>query len=157
VAAAAPDLVIHLGDLSLDGARDPAGLTYGRRLLDQLPVPWRAVPGNHDIGDNPQPGGPDGLAADESRRQRWLETVGPDYWSLTLPGWTLLALNAQLPGSGLAAEAGQWSWLQDQVSQTPGDRQVALLSHRPLAAPEAELAPALPPRRSSSSRTGWPS
>ena len=117
MAAAAPDLVIHLGDLSLDGARDPAGLTYGRRLLDQLPVPWRAVPGNHDIGDNPQPGGPDGLAA----------------------------------------EAGQWSWLQDQVSQTPGDRQVALLSHRPLAAPEAELAPALPPRRSSSSRTGWPS
>ena len=39
VAAAAPDLVIHLGDLSLDGARNARDLDYARRQLDLLPVP----------------------------------------------------------------------------------------------------------------------
>jgi 3',5'-cyclic AMP phosphodiesterase CpdA len=58
VGACSPDLVIHLGDLSLDGASDAAGLRRGRTQLDRLPAPWHAVPGNHDIGDNPWPGAP---------------------------------------------------------------------------------------------------
>jgi 3',5'-cyclic-AMP phosphodiesterase len=58
VGACAPDLVVHLGDLSLDGARDAADLRHGRTQLDRLPAAWRAVPGNHDIGDNPWPGAP---------------------------------------------------------------------------------------------------
>jgi 3',5'-cyclic AMP phosphodiesterase CpdA len=52
VGACSPDLVIHLGDLSLDGARDAVDWRHGRTQLDRLPVAWRAVPGNHDIGDN---------------------------------------------------------------------------------------------------------
>jgi 3',5'-cyclic-AMP phosphodiesterase len=107
VSAAAPDLVIHLGDLSLDGARNPADLAHARAQLEMLPVPWTAVPGNHDIGDNPLRGAPDGLSVTEGRRQRWLDVVGADYWSLAIAGWTLLAVNAQLAGSGLAAEASQ--------------------------------------------------
>jgi len=51
-----------------------------------------------------------------SRYQRWLDIVGADHWWLTMNGWTLLAINAQLPGSGLEAEAGQWSWLGDQLT-----------------------------------------
>ena len=147
VAAAAPDLVIHLGDLSLDGMRNPADLEYARRQLDLLPA-GQVVPGNHDVGDNPLPGGRDDLAIDDVRQQRWLDIIGPGHWSLTLPGWTLLALNAQLAGSGLAAEARQWSWLEDQVRQVrqAGDQRIALISHKPLAAPAAELA-AAPPYR----------
>ena len=45
ISAAAPDLVIHLGDLSLDGARNPADLDHARSQLELLPVPWTAVPG----------------------------------------------------------------------------------------------------------------
>ena len=56
VGANAPDVVIHLGDLTLDGAHNAGDLHYGRRQLDRLPVPWHAIPGNHDIGDNPWPG-----------------------------------------------------------------------------------------------------
>lgn len=80
--ACAPDLVIHLGDLSLDEARDAMDLRYGRAQLDRLPAPWHAVPGNHDVGDNPSPGTPAGIAVDAGRRQRWLEVVGaahPDH------------------------------------------------------------------------------
>jgi hypothetical protein len=146
VTAAAPDLVVHLGDLSLDGARNPADLAHARGLLDQLPVPWAAVPGNHDIGDNPWPGAPSGLAVTQGRRQYWRDAVGADYWSLDIGDWTLLAVNAQLAGSRLAAEAGQWSWLEDQLrSADPGQR-IALLAHKPLTAPADELA-AAPPYR----------
>jgi len=63
VAGSLPDVVIHLGDLSLDGAHGPGHLAYGRQQLDRLPVPWRAVPGNHDIGDNPWAGAPRGQPA----------------------------------------------------------------------------------------------
>ncbi len=146
IAAAAPDLVIHLGDLSLDGARNASDLDYARRQLDLLPVPWQIVPGNHDIGDYPWPGLPAGWWVDDNRRQRWLDVVGADHWSLTIDGWTLLAINAQLAGSGLAAEAAQWSWLAEQVSACSDGRRIALISHKPLAAGEAELA-AAPPYR----------
>jgi 3',5'-cyclic AMP phosphodiesterase CpdA len=62
VGTCAPDLVIHLGDLSLDGAGNAADLRHGRAQLDRLPAAWHAVPGNHDIGDNPWPGAPAGTA-----------------------------------------------------------------------------------------------
>ena len=108
VGANAPDVVIHLGDLTLDGAHNAGDLHYGRRQLDRLPVPWHAIPGNHDIGDNPWPGAPGDFTVDAGRCQRWLDIVGTDHWSVPMNGWTLLAINAQLPGSGLEAEARQW-------------------------------------------------
>ena len=146
VAAAAPDVVIHLGDLSLDGGHRRSDLEYARRQLDLLSVPWYAVPGNHDIGDNPREGAPEDSAVEDDRRQRWLDVVGADYWSLSSTGWTLLAINAQLAGSGLAAEAAQWSWLAGQISACGDDERIALISHKPLTVSDAELA-AAPPYR----------
>ena len=145
VGAAVPDLVIHLGDLSLDGAHDAADLHYGRRQLDRLPAAWHAVPGNHDIGDNPWPGAPEGITVDAGRHQRWLDIVGADHWSMTAGGWTLLAVNAQLLGSGLPAEAAQWSWLEEQAGRR-GGQPVALITHKPVTATGTELA-AAPPYR----------
>jgi hypothetical protein len=146
VGACAPDLVIHLGDLSLDGAGDAADLRRGRTQLDRLPAPWHAVPGNHDIGDNPWPGAPAGIAVDPARHQRWLDIVGADHWSIAAGGWTVLAMNAQLLGSGLAAEAAQWSWLEEQVGRHRGGPPVALITHKPVTATGTELA-AAPPHR----------
>jgi len=146
VGACAPDLVIHLGDLSLDGAGDAADLRRGRTQLDRLPTPWHAVPGNHDIGDNPWPGAPAGIAVDPARHQRWLDIVGADHWSIAAGGWTVLAMNAQLLGSGLAAEAAQWSWLEEQAGRHRGGPPVALITHKPVTATGTELA-AAPPHR----------
>jgi 3',5'-cyclic AMP phosphodiesterase CpdA len=144
--AAAPDLVIHLGDLSLDGARNPADIDYARRQLDLLPVAWHAIPGNHDIGDNPFPGAPESMTVTDARRQRWLDAIGPDYWSLNLPGWVLLAVNAQLAGSGLASEASQWLWLADRLARVSSGQRIALLTHKPITAGDAEVAEAPPYR-----------
>lgn len=140
VGTAAPDIVIHLGDLTLDGAHNGADLEYGRLQLDRLPVAWYAVPGNHDVGDNPWPGAPADVTIDAVRHRRWLDIVGADHWSLTVNGWTMLAINAQLLGSGLEAEARQWSWLEEQLSKRDTDHRLGLIAHKPVAAADAELA-----------------
>jgi hypothetical protein len=74
-------------------------LPGARRLLDRLAVPWRAVPGNHEIGDNPWHGAPGDSGVDPGRLVRWAGALGPDRWALDIQGWTLIALNTQLFGS----------------------------------------------------------
>jgi 3',5'-cyclic AMP phosphodiesterase CpdA len=145
VEEAAPDAVIHVGDLSLDGAHESEDLRHAHQQLRHLHVPWHAVPGNHDVGDNPFPGAPGGSGVAADRLQRWLDVVGSDRWSLTVGGWSLLAINAQLIGSGLEAEAEQWAWLEQQVSDR-GDDALALITHKPVTASDAELAGAPPYR-----------
>jgi predicted phosphodiesterase len=74
----APDAVIHIGDLSLDGAHESEDLRHAHQQLRHLHVAWHAVPGNHDIGDNPFPGAPGGSTVTAARLQRWLDVVGAD-------------------------------------------------------------------------------
>jgi 3',5'-cyclic-AMP phosphodiesterase len=146
VVETAPDLVIHAGDLTLDGAHDREQLQHARAQLDRLPVEWKAVPGNHDIGDNPWLGAPDDYLIDADRHRSWLDVVGPDHWSLDLGDWTVVAIDAQLIGSGLPAEAAQWDWLDEQFDAYGEDRQVALVTHKPVHADDTEIA-AAPPYR----------
>ncbi len=134
VSASRPDLVVHAGDLSLDGAHGSTDLEFARSRLDRLTIGWLAVPGNHDVGDNPWPG--HDSISDQSR-DRWLATVGQDRWTTDLDGWRLIGINAQLLDSGLAAEADQWAWLESQVDAA--DR-VALVLHKPITDDEDELA-----------------
>lgn len=141
-----PDLVVHVGDLTLDGMRDASELRRARDQLERLPVPWCAVPGNHDVGDNPFSGGADDSAITAEGHQRWLDAIGLDRWALDLAGWTLIGLNAQLFGSGLAAQGDQWAWLDDNLGAMPPGRLVALVMHKPLTAPDPELAVAPPYR-----------
>jgi 3',5'-cyclic AMP phosphodiesterase CpdA len=48
-----PDLVINTGDISFDGAELEDDLAFARTCHAGLDVPFRAFPGNHDVGDNP--------------------------------------------------------------------------------------------------------
>lgn len=141
-----PDLVVHVGDLSLDGAHGPADLAFARSRLDLLGVPWRAVPGNHDVGDNPSSPGPGQNGIDGQHREQWLAAVGPDWWVIRVAGWRLIGINAQLLGSGLAAESEQWDWLQAELRAAPATDRVVLVTHKPIAAAEPELG-AAPPYR----------
>jgi 3',5'-cyclic AMP phosphodiesterase CpdA len=138
VGRAQPELVLHAGDLTLDGASTTAELGQARARLDSLPAPWLAVPGNHDIGDNP--GVSPAEAISEERLGRWLADVGPDHWQADIGPWTLLGINAQLFGSGLDAEAAQWEWLSAQLSDRERSRPTVLVCHKPIYAGPAELA-----------------
>jgi 3',5'-cyclic AMP phosphodiesterase CpdA len=138
VATLRPDLVVHVGDVSVDGAHRPDELRLAREQLERLPVDWLAVPGNHDVGDNPDDApGDDGLT--DGRLARWREAFGPDRWSVDLGAWRLIGLNAQVFGAGGPDEDEQWEFLEEALG---GSRRKVLVTHKPLTADAEELAAA---------------
>lgn len=127
IAAQRPDLVIHTGDVTIDGADSDADLQHCARLLGDLGVPFRAVPGNHDVGDanhHHQPVNPQRIA-------RWNRYFGADRWYFDLERWRLIGLDAMLIGSLRPEEAAQLAWLEDVMADAPG-RRLAWFLHRPL-------------------------
>jgi 3',5'-cyclic AMP phosphodiesterase CpdA len=127
ISAQRPDLVIHTGDVTVDGADSDEDLRYCARLLGELGVPFRALPGNHDIGDSNhrhQPVNPQRIA-------RWNEYFGTDRWALDIENWRLIGLDAMLIGSGQPEEAAQLAWLESTMQKADG-RRLAWFLHRPL-------------------------
>lgn len=145
------DAVVHLGDISADGARQPEDLEVARTALDVGPRHIHRVPGNHDVGD--QYGGrgtpevPVTAALVDHHRAR----MGPDRWRLDVGAWRLLAIDAQLFGSGLTGdEDAQWAWLADELRAAAADPVIAagaLLSHKPTAVLDASHDDARSPSR----------
>ncbi|MEN2979343.1 metallophosphoesterase [Tistrella bauzanensis] len=129
--ADAPDLVVHLGDITVDGAGDPAEHTQALAELARLHAPLLAVPGNHDLGDNPPaPGMAVSSLVLPARLAAYDAAFGPDRWQRDLAGFRLIGINAQLLGSGLDAEADQFAWLDAALATA--DRPVGLFLHKPL-------------------------
>lgn len=77
-----PDLVIVSGDLS---ENYPEARKGAQDLLKELQVPYRVVPGNHDVHD-------DDMSA---HRAMW----GADYYSFEAGGFRFIGLNSQLMGN----------------------------------------------------------
>jgi hypothetical protein len=131
LAADRPDLVVSTGDMALDGATRVSDLAAARRLHEAIPLPVRFIPGNHDVGDS-QDAPSHGLPAiSAERRERYVEIYGPDYWLLDVPGWRIVAIDAQLLGSDLVAAAEQLEFIA-AASAGRGERQLALFVHKPL-------------------------
>ena len=127
IAAQKPDLVIHTGDVTIDGADSDEDLWYCAGLLDELGVAFRAVPGNHDVGDSNhrhQPVNPERIA-------RWNRYFGTDRWFLDIEKWRLVGFDALLVGSGLREEEAQLAWLDGVMARAEG-RRCAWFLHRPL-------------------------
>lgn len=127
IAAEHPDLVIHTGDVTVDGADVEEDLRYAAELMRRLGVRFCAVPGNHDVGEAGHPRQP----VTDERLARWRAYFGPDRWVEDVEGARLIGLDAMLFGSGNPEEAAQAAWL-DGVMGDSGGRQVAWFLHRPL-------------------------
>jgi len=125
-----PDLILLGGDIALDAPHREEDLAFARAQLDRLPAPWRAVPGNHDIG-NCRPDERGEHVVTEARREAWLRHFGPDWWQMDAAGWRFIGLDCLIAGSGFAAEAEQGAFLAEAVAGAAG-RPVALLTHKPL-------------------------
>ncbi|UFN48159.1 metallophosphoesterase [Roseomonas sp. OT10] len=122
-----PDLIIHTGDVTVDGADEEEDFRFCAARLATLPAPVLAVPGNHDVGEAGHPYQP----VDAARIARWRRHLGPDWWSRDLEGWRLVGLDTMLLGSGLEEEAAQWRWLDGTLEAAQG-RRIAVFTHRPL-------------------------
>jgi 3',5'-cyclic-AMP phosphodiesterase len=124
-----PDLVVSTGDLSVNGADLREDLEAAHRLHDAIGLEWRAIPGNHDVGDNREIAKKQPF--DDERLARWRSVFGADWWTLDAPGWRLLGVNSLLLGSGLEADEEQRAFIRDAVSDI-GDRALLLFVHKPL-------------------------
>jgi 3',5'-cyclic AMP phosphodiesterase CpdA len=125
------DLVIHLGDVTADGASEPIEIAEVSALLASCPVEIRYLPGNHDVGDNPPA---PGAASDEppfapERLEAYRAVFGADRWALEAEGWRLVGLDAQLFGTGTAEEADQFTWLEAEMKSV--NCPVGLFVHKP--------------------------
>ena len=122
-----PDLIIHTGDVTVDGAGVEEDMRYSAELMRGLGVRFRAVPGNHDVGD----AGHSHQPVTEERLQRWRTYFGPDRWVEDVEDCRLIGFDALLLGSGEREETVQADWLETVMNEA-GGRQIAWFLHRPL-------------------------
>jgi len=122
-----PDLVIHTGDVTVDGADLEEDLRSTAELMRGLGVRFRTVPGNHDVGDPRH----DHQPVNEARLERWRAHFGPDRWVEDVEDCRLIGFDAMLLGSGEREEALQARWLE-AVMNDARDRRIAWFLHRPL-------------------------
>lgn len=127
IEAVKPDLVVHTGDLTIDGADNEDDIVFSMALLDELDVPVLIVPGNHDVGHMPGSHQP----INDERLARWRRLAGPDRFAKDVGEWRLIGINSLLVGSGHAEEAMQLEWLAKQLETRDGHR-VAMFAHKPL-------------------------
>jgi 3',5'-cyclic AMP phosphodiesterase CpdA len=120
-------LVIHTGDVTVDGADVEQDLQHAAELMRRLDVPFRAVPGNHDVGDVGHPHQP----VTDDRLARWRAYFGADRWFEDVEGFRLIGFDAMLLGSGHPEEATQADWLAAVMESAEG-RRIAWFLHRPL-------------------------
>lgn len=125
-----PDLVLITGDI-VEAPDSEQSYLLAKQQLARLRAPWLAVPGDHDVGSPPPVPTrfrPERITNERIRRYRL--HIGEDHWVRDIEGWRIIGLNSNLFGSGLADEAHQWGWLNDQLS-TADERQIAFAWHRP--------------------------
>jgi len=127
IAAERPDLVIHTGDVTVDGADVEEDLRYAVELMSHLGIRYLAVPGNHDVGDAGHPRQP----VTGERLERWRAHFGPERWIEDVEGFRLIGLDAMLLGGGHPEEVAQREWLEAAMANAEG-RCLAWFLHKPL-------------------------
>ena len=133
-----PDFIFVTGDMCFNGSKKSDDLVYARSQMERLPAPWRAIPGNHDIGDTPPDPRLKGPIT-TARRARYRRQFGPDFWVEDLGDWRFIGINAQLLDSGLTAENTQMKML-DSALESANDLSIAIpVSYTHLTLPTSDL------------------
>jgi 3',5'-cyclic-AMP phosphodiesterase len=116
-----PDLILHTGDVTEAGL--PAEYVLARRLLEDLPAPLRAIPGNHDEGNTFREAFPD---------MPGLPTAGPlNYVDRETGPVRVIALDVTVPGQHHGeVSRHSLSWLEAVLAEEP-DRPTVLMLHQP--------------------------
>jgi 3',5'-cyclic AMP phosphodiesterase CpdA len=125
-----PDLIVHSGDVSFNGPDVPEDIAFARTEIGGLGLPFVAIPGNHDVGE-PEEKARLGQPITDARRRVWHRHFGHDWLVRDIGDWRLVGLDADLMGSGLAAEAEQEAFVRSAFADADG-RPIGLFVHKPL-------------------------
>ena len=116
-----PDLVLLTGDLVDEG--DPAEYTTLLHLLEELTIPYRVLPGNHDSRE------PLRMAF---AGHTYLPERGPLHYCIDEYPVRLIALDTCVPGQHHGhIDARGLEWLQSQLERSPQRPTVVLMHHPP--------------------------
>jgi 3',5'-cyclic AMP phosphodiesterase CpdA len=108
--------VVVLGDITYNASRER--FEWAKEALDGLKMPYRAVPGNHDVQGK-------GLAyADYSRY------FGARSWVWPFEGWHFIGLDSCVGSAGeVSIPMPRMAWLKEQLQSIPAGRPIALFTH----------------------------
>ncbi|MDB5316383.1 MAG: hypothetical protein JWO24_2227 [Rhodospirillales bacterium] len=129
MASAPPDALVHGGDLSFNGPVAEGDLGFAAAEVASLGIPYRAISGNHDVGEAPdfsrlnQP-------INAKRVATWKRHFGAQWWHWDLGDWRLIGIDTALLASGMPEEAAQMAALREALA-TRGKRPVMLFMHMP--------------------------
>jgi 3',5'-cyclic AMP phosphodiesterase CpdA len=132
--AADHDYIIHTGDITLDGIRYEEDYVFCRDFFARTGKAIRYIPGNHDIGDNPNLSKPEeenGSRISARRLARFAQFYGADHWAFERDGWRVLGINSMLIGSGLPQEIEQFDWIDAELESLE-QKHLAVFTHQPL-------------------------
>lgn len=127
-----PPLVLHLGDMVHPLPHLPTYLDaceQAHEIFAPLRDKMQFMPGNHDIGDKPNPDAPAGPADDDTIAQ-YEGQFGESYHSFEHEGCVFIMINSSLVNSGTDHEKSQKQWLETTLTANTG-RRIFLCSHYP--------------------------
>jgi len=132
IAAEEPPFVLHLGDLvhtlpHLPTYQDAA--SEAREIFSPVADKLHVMPGNHDIGDKPNPDAPAG-PADAHTISQFETAFGAQYHSFEHDGCLFAMINSSLVNSGTTYESEQKAWLEKTLADNAGKR-LFVCSHYP--------------------------
>ena len=128
----APAFVLHLGDIVHPTPIHPGYATAAasfHALAAELACPLYLTPGNHDVGDKPGDWLPVPSVSDEFLAL-YRQHFGENYYSFDANGCHFVIIDAQIVNSGLACEAAQKTWLEQDLAANAG-RRIFLCTHYP--------------------------
>lgn len=115
--------IVVTGDLTETGCA--AACARFRDIMAQCPLPWRAIPGNHDRRAPMRAALTDAV---------WMPTAGPINWREDLNGLTLLGLDTLVEGAAHGAVTEDaLGWLQAALRDLVGRPVMLFLHHPPIA------------------------
>lgn len=132
VNAAAPDFVVHVGDMVHpvpEAVSYPQAVQMFREATAALEAPLYLVPGNHDTGDKCAEYVPAG-SIQEAYAERYETHFGQHFYSFDAHDCHFTVINTSLINAGLAREAAQAAWLEADLAAN-ADRRCFLMMHYP--------------------------
>ncbi|SEA86559.1 phosphodiesterase [Rubrimonas cliftonensis] len=114
------DCVIVTGDLTDHGTPEEYG--HFAKIMADLVLPWRAVPGNHDRRD--------AMRAAFSDRP-WMPEAGPIHWLRDFGPFSVIALDTLLEGAHHGELCTEGFAFFDATLADLGDQPVVLATHHP--------------------------